>query len=551
MSLSRHLSPETVLSQLQQTMPKQAVKFRDPRHKELSKYAVDPIPKFHIAQDGMNSDAAYNIIRNDLDLDGRPNLNLAGFINTYIDQGALKLATENLTKNLADNDEYPALLSLHQRCVSIIGHLWNVPNGHVAVGTATTGSSEAIHLGGLAMKRRWEARQKRNGRAIDKPNILMGANAQVALEKFARYFDVEARIIPVSEKSRYCLDLSKVKENLDENTIGIFVILGSTYTGHYEDVKGVSDILDEFEKESGFDIPIHVDGASGAFIAPFLHPNVEWDFRLNRVKSINVSGHKYGLTTAGLGWIIWKDKKYLPDNLVFILKYLGGSEASYTLNFSRPGFQVIHQYYNLITLGAKGYRRLHGASLANARLFSNFLEATGYFQVASDIHRKKGVLGYQGLVDPEKVSTEEDHEYYNPGLPVVSFRFTSEFVKDYPEIPQSTIATMLKTKGYILPNYPLPPDQGDKEVLRVVIRTTMSVELLDRLMSDIVVAVQQLMDAAEHHREHRKPGTDASESSLAAYQMLNVLAESKSALDEHEELWDGNLKKADKHHAIC
>ena len=208
---------------------------------------------------------------------------------------AEKLMIENLSKNLADADEYPAMMDMHTRCVSIISHLWGAQKGEKAVGTATTGSSEAIHLGGLAMKRRWQQKRDAAGKDRTKPNIIMGSNAQVALEKFARYFEVEARILPVSGKSHYRLDPELVKKNIDENTIGIFVILGSTYTGHYEPVAEISEILDAYEKETGHDIPIHVDGASGAFVAPFTHAKVggpKWDFRLPRVKSINTSGHK-------------------------------------------------------------------------------------------------------------------------------------------------------------------------------------------------------------------------------------------------------------------
>lgn len=211
------------------------------------------------------------MLKDELDLDGRPNLNLASFVDTYLDEHAARLLAQNSAKNLADNDEYPALLALSNRCVSILAHLWGVQKGEKAVGSPTVGSSEAIHLGGLAMKRTWQARRREGGKGTEKPNIVMGANAQVALEKFARYFEVEARILPVSEKSRFCLDPELVRENIDENTIGVFVILGSTYTGHFEPVEKVSRILDEFQEKTGFDIPIHVDAASGGFVAPFTH----------------------------------------------------------------------------------------------------------------------------------------------------------------------------------------------------------------------------------------------------------------------------------------
>lgn len=296
---------------------------------------------------------------------------------------ARELMVENISKNMADADEYPAMMDIHTRCISILANLWGRQKGERPVGTATTGSSEAIHLGGLAMKRRWQEKRTAEGKSTLKPNIIMGSNAQVALEKFARYFEVEARILPVTKKSRYRLDPELVKDHIDENTIGVFVIMGSTYTGHYEPVHEIAQVLDAYEKETGIDIPIHVDGASGAFIAPFTHAKAGgpvWDFRCPRVHSINTSGHKFGLVYAGVGWIIWRDEKYLPKYLVFELHYLGGTEESYTLNFSRPGMQVIGQYFNFIHLGFKGYREIHENCMTNARLLSDALEKTTWYE---------------------------------------------------------------------------------------------------------------------------------------------------------------------------
>jgi glutamate decarboxylase len=280
----------------------------------------------------------------------------------------------------------------------------------------------------------------------------MGANAQVALEKFARYFEVEARILPVSEDSSYRLDPQLVKENIDENTIGVFVILGSTYTGHYEPVEEISDILDAFEKETGHSIPIHVDAASGGFIAPFTHAKggKKWNFELPRVRSINTSGHKFGLVYAGVGWIIWRDESYLPKHLIFELHYLGGTEESYTLNFSRPGAQIIAQYYNLIHLGFSGYRSIMENTLANARLLSRALEHTGWYRCVSDIHRKKGDTKFeQGKAQYDAGETSAD---YNAGLPVVAFSLTDEFKKNYPHVKQESVSNLLRAKQYIVPS---------------------------------------------------------------------------------------------------
>ncbi|KAJ2993365.1 hypothetical protein NUW58_g1865 [Xylaria curta] len=347
-----------------------------------SRYASEvEVPKYRLPEEGAPADTVYQLIRDELDLDGRPNLNLASFVGTYMEPNATQLMTENLSKNLADNDEYPAMMAIHERCISILAQLWGVNKGEKAIGSATTGSSEAIHLGGLAMKRRWQEHRRAKGLGTSRPNIIMGANAQVALEKFARYFEVEARILPVSKESNYRLDPELVKKNIDENTIGVFVILGSTYTGHYEPVEEISKILDEYQEQTGIDIPIHVDGASGGFVAPFTYAGAggpKWNFELPRVKSINTSGHKYGLVYAGVGWIIWRDESYLPQHLIFELHYLGGTEKSFALNFSRPGAQIIVQYYNLIHLGFKGYHEIMENCLTNARLLSKSLEATGW-----------------------------------------------------------------------------------------------------------------------------------------------------------------------------
>ncbi|KAK9466941.1 pyridoxal phosphate-dependent transferase [Lipomyces arxii] len=455
--------------------------------------ASESIPKYSIPDDGVNAKAAYQLIHDDLDLDGKTNLNLASFVSTFVEEDAVALTLENLTKNLADSDEYPVLMDIHSRCISILANLWHASASEKPIGSATTGSSEAIHLGGLAMKRRWVERRRAEGKDASSPNIIMGANAQVALEKFARYFDVEARLIPVTAESNHCLDASKVLEQVDENTIGIFVILGSTYTGHYEPVQEISALLDDLQERTGIDVPIHVDAASGGFVAPFCHPSVIWDFKLPRVHSINTSGHKYGLVSAGLGWIIWRSEDYLPKHLIFELKYLGGVEQSFTLNFSRPGYQVIQQYYNYIHLGLNGYKRIQSNSLSNARLLSEVLEASTYFTCVSEIHRKRGIHKYV----PEVFEGGDDPEVYNAGLPVVAWRLSDEFKTAYPHVKQASISTLLRVKGYIIPNYPLPPNEEVVEILRVVVRESMSSDLLERLCEDIIIVTESLINADE------------------------------------------------------
>lgn len=496
----------------------------------LSNYKLGGISiedKYRIPESGMDETSSFEAIHDDLALDGTPVLNLASFVNTHISDTAEKLINENLVKNLADNDEYPIMQEFHQRCISILANLWNAPkptneSGSLknALGTATTGSSEAIMLGGLAMKKRWQARRRSENKDPFHPNIIMSSCCQVALEKFARYFDVEARIIPVDPKSAYLMDLSKLKENVDENTIGVFVIEGSTYTGGFEDVEKVNAILDEIEKEKGWNIPIHVDGASGGFVAPFLFPNLKWDFRVPRVCSINASGHKFGLVSAGLGWVVFRDQSMLPQELKFELRYLGGIEESFTLNFSRPGFQVIHQYFNFLSLGKEGFYSIFDNCMTNARILSRFLEETGHFHLVSNLHL------------PKEAGAElemSDHEGYYEALPVVSFQFSEKFRKTYPGIPQAIMSTMLRKSGWIVPNYPLPhpsvePEKDDNvEILRVVVRYNLALQLLDKLMRDIVKSVQVLTDSCDLIQE-KMSGDNSKLKEAVMFNMLSSVA---------------------------
>ncbi|SCU93570.1 LAFA_0F17106g1_1 [Lachancea sp. 'fantastica'] len=496
---------------------------------------------YTIPQSGVPSDTAYQLVHNELTLDGNPHLNLASFVNTSASDVARRLIQENVAKNLADNDEYPQLIEITQRCISMLSQLWKADPAKEPLGCATTGSSEAIMLGGLAMKRQWEKRMKSAGKPTDKPNIIMSTAAQVALEKFARYFDVECRLVPVSHESGHHLDPKKLWDYVDENTIGVFVILGTTFTGHLENVEEVADSLTQIEKQnpgwSNISIPIHVDGASGGFVVPFAFTQEQmnsynlgrWGFNHPRVVSINTSGHKFGLTTAGLGWILWKENEYLLPELRFKLSYLGGVEETFNLNFSRPGFQVIHQYYNFLNLGMKGYKKLFETSLFSARLFSLALlesdELKGNFEVISNVHERldgsKATLG-DCLKNPE---------LYKPGVPLVAFKLSKQFHEKYPEIPQAMLSSLLRGKGWIVPNYPLPAstDGSDKwEVLRVVFRSEMSLDLIQLFIHHIYLAMEKLITCYESIPEFQS--TD--EKKDAIYKMLLTLAAPESSEEE-------------------
>ncbi|PIN18292.1 Glutamate decarboxylase [Handroanthus impetiginosus] len=317
-----------------------------------SRYATTSLPRFKIPSGSMPKEAAYQTVNDELMLDGNPRLNLASFVTTWMEPECDKLIMASINKNYVDMDEYPVTTELQNRCVNMIAHLFHAPVGddETAIGVGTVGSSEAIMLAGLAFKRKWQAKRKEQGKPYDKPNIVTGANVQVCWEKFARYFEVELKEVKLSE-GYYVMDPAKAVEMVDENTICVATILGSTLAGEFEDVRLLNKLLTKKNEETGWDTPIHVDAASGGFIEPFLYPELEWDFRLPLVKSINVSGHKYGLVYAGVGWVVWRSTEDLSDELVFHINYLGSDQPTFTLNFSKGSYQIIAQYYQFIRLG--------------------------------------------------------------------------------------------------------------------------------------------------------------------------------------------------------
>ncbi|XP_058106963.1 glutamate decarboxylase 4-like [Magnolia sinica] len=317
-----------------------------------TRYVRDPLPRYRMPENPIPKEVAYEIIHDELLLDGNPRLNLASFVTTWMETECDKLIMESMNKNYVDMDEYPVTTELQNRCVNMIAHLLNAPVGEkeTVVGVATVGSSEAIMLAGLAFKRIWQKKRKAQGKPYDRPNIVTGSNVQVCWEKFARYFEVELKEVKLRE-GYYVMDPVKAVEMVDENTICVAAILGSTLTGEFEDVKLLNHLLMEKNKKTGWNTPIHVDAASGGFIAPFLYPDLEWDFRLPLVKSINVSGHKYGLVYAGIGWVIWRSKEDLPEELIFHINYLGSDQPTFTLNFSKGSSTIIAQYYQFLRMG--------------------------------------------------------------------------------------------------------------------------------------------------------------------------------------------------------
>ncbi len=422
-----------------------------------------PVPRYELADDEMPGRAAYQLIHDELALDGNPLLNLASFVTTWMDREADRLLAETLSKNSIDEDEYPQTVEIQRRCVNIVARLFNAPRSAQYVGTPTIGSSEAIHLGGLALKWQWRARRRAAGLATDRPNLVMGANVQVVWEKFCRYFDVEPRYVPCAE-GRYILGVEEALAMVDENTIGVVGILGSTYTGEFEPIEELNDALVALNAEKGWDVPIHVDAASGGFVAPFAYPDLAWDFRLPLVKSINVSGHKYGLVYPGVGWVVWRDQAELPDDLIFHVNYLGGDQPTFNLNFSRAAGQIIAQYYNFLRLGRAGYSAIMQSLIGLADHLSDALDATEHFEVI-------------GRGD---------------NLPVVCFRLTGERPYTAYEISDG-----LRAHGWIVPAYTMPKDIDTMTVLRVVVRESLSRDLCDSLVEDLKRVIHQLEGLAK------------------------------------------------------
>ena len=410
------------------------------------------IPRDQLPAGELAPDTAYQVVHDELMLDGNSRLNLATFVTTWMEPQARVLMAECADKNMIDKDEYPRTAELEARCVRMLADLWHAPTAADAPGCSTTGSSEACMLAGLALKRRWQHARRAAGQPTDRPNIVMGVNVQICWEKFANYWDVEARLVPMSG-DRFTLSAEEAVARCDENTIGVVTVLGSTFDGSYEPVAEICAALDDLATRTGLDIPVHVDGASGAMIAPFCDPDLTWDFRLPRVASINTSGHKYGLVYPGVGWVVWRDAAALPDDLVFKVNYLGGEMPTFALNFSRPGAQVVAQYYNFLRLGVDGYRRVQQSCRDVATQLAASIAKIDSFQLLTD--------GSQLPVFA--VALRPDIEHYS--------------VFD--------VSAGLREHGWLVPAYTFPADRQDLAVLRIVVRNGFTHDLADLLLADL------------------------------------------------------------------
>ncbi len=417
-----------------------------------TRFLSKPVPKNKFPNDGIERAAAYQLVHDELLLDGNSRQNLATFCQTWVEPEVSQLMHECLDKNVIDRDEYPQMAELESRCIHMLADLWNSPDAANTLGCSTTGSSEAAMLGGLVLKAKWRRR-----RLDGQPNLICGP-AQICWHKFARYFDVELRQIPC-EGDRLTMTPDQVIKRCDENTIGVIPTLGVTFTLEYEPVQSIAIALDDMEEESGLDVPIHIDAASGGFIAPFIHRELVWDFRIPRVKSINVSGHKFGLAPLGCGWIVWREARDVPDDLIFRVKYLGGSMPTLALNFSRPGGQIVSQYYNFIRLGREGYTEMARNCANVGAWISGEVAKLGPFELVYD-----GRGGIPGSCWKMKDRHAASFSLYD-------------------------LADRLRVRGWQVPAYPLPANRNATVVQRVVARSGVSRDLAGLLVEDIKHAI--------------------------------------------------------------
>jgi glutamate decarboxylase len=414
---------------------------------------VESAPKDRLPDGPMMPDVAYQIVRDEVALDGNARFNLATFVTTWMEPQARLLMAESIDKNMIDKDEYPQTAEIERRCVAMVADLWNAPHATDAIGTSAIGSSEACMLAGMALKRRWQAARRAAGRPADSPNIVFGANVQVVWEKFARYWEVEPRFVPL-EGDVLHLTPERMLGHIDENTIAVVGVLGSTFDGSYEPVGEIAAALDDLAASGGPDVPLHVDAASGGFVAPFIQPDMPaWDFRLSRVASISASGHKYGLVYPGVGWVVWREAANVPEDLIFHVNYLGGDTPTLALNFSRPGAQVVAQYYTFLRLGREGYRLVQETSRSVARQLARDIERTGRFRVL----------------------TRGDD------LPVVAFALNA----GEDRFTVYDLSAKLREHGWQVPAYTLPPNREDLAILRIVVRNGLSRDIADRFIEDL------------------------------------------------------------------
>ncbi|MFI3295041.1 MAG: glutamate decarboxylase [Rikenellaceae bacterium] len=420
-------------------------------------------PKFQLPLGSISKESAYQIVHDEAMLDGNSRLNMATFVATWMDPMARKIMTENMDKNMIDKTEYPQTAEIERRCVNIIADLWHSPEAdgrNYCMGTSTVGSSEACMLGGIAALKRWQQHRREQGKDTQHPNMVISTAFQVVWEKFSVYWDVEMRFVPITQEN-ITLNAQDAIERCDEHTIMVVAIQGVTQTGLNDDVKAINDALEIFNKQNELEIPIHVDAATGGFILPFTQPELEWDFRLKWVYSISVSGHKFGLVYPGVGWVVWRGAKYLPEQMNFSVNYLGSEIPSISINFSRPGNQVLAQYYQFLRLGRSGYEKVQENSINVCHYLRERLEQMEIFEFIS-------------MANPN---------------PLFIWKLKADHKRKW---TLYDLSDRLREGGWQVPSYTLPESLEDIVVMRIVARQGMGVDLADLLLDAIRVNVKEL-----------------------------------------------------------
>ena len=443
----------------------------------LSDHIADPgafltkdAPDHAIPDEAMTPIAAMRLLEGELAVEGLPERNLATFVTTWMEPEARRVIDENLHRNFIDHAEYPQTFEIQQRCIRMLAELFHAPGE--TTGTSTQGSSEAIMLGALSLKWKWRQRREAARKSTDSPNLVFGGDVHVVWEKFCRYFDVEPRIVPL-QPGKYTIGPEDIEPHVDENTIGVAAVVGTTFTGHADDVVGINQFLVDLKERTGLDVPLHIDGASGAFVWPFLYPHSEWDFRLEQVRSINASGHKFGLVYPGIGWLIFREKSDLAEDLVFYENYLGKTDATFTLNFSTGSSMVLAQYYNFVRFGKVGYRRIMEIMQANADSLAEDIKSIGKFSIIGE--------------------GEET-------LPMVAFNLAEEHSYDEFDIAGQLAAE----RGWMVPAYTMPPNAEAVKMMRALVKLTLSRSLVDKLHVDIADAIETLEKKGRLTAKERK-----------------------------------------------
>jgi len=430
------------------------------------RYFTEPAPVRVLPEHSRDPRVARALVESEMLLDGDPAKNLATFVTTFMEPEAQDVIATNLHRNWIDHAEYPRTAEIANRCVRMLHHLFHGEGEPEAPGTATAGSSEAVMLGALAMKWRWRNARAKAGKPNDRPNLVYGADVHVVWDKFCRYFDVEPRQADLP-RGATTVGAEELAPLIDENTIGVVAVVGTTFTGECDAVAQIDAHLREL-KGRGLDVPMHVDAASGGFVFPFSHPDFQWDFRLDSVKSINVSGHKFGLVYPGVGWLVFRDEHQLPEQLVFYEDYLGERDATFTLNFSGSSAFILAQYYNFVRFGKQGYASLVRTMDKNAAALATRLEQEDALEVMDDDQ---------------------------PRLPLVIARVRPE----EPFTATDLVGELAQRRGWMVPAYMLPPKNDDQQIMRMLVKINQSRELADALADDVTASIADLRRRAAGH----------------------------------------------------